>query len=1519
MNDKIHDLMKKKLSSRKKYGKWKKIVTTLAGIVVFCTAYMLILPAITMENATICGKEEHVHSEKCYEKVSVEQTLQLECTYESLGVHIHDDNCKDENGTIDCGYADYIVHEHTDMCYDAEQNLVCELSEVKEHKHNDDCYQIIEDTEEGDVETVLICDQSDKVVHDHTIACYDTSSGENVLTCEKLKILKHTHTEACMKNVATQENEEVKLTCEKEEHKHDDSCLPKESNENSEATISDGTLVRPESLNAWAETNAQEEAPIMRSYSMKNNRGASTYAMARSGALDLTEWITKVTMYKHEDGKKEEIQSGSVVYEGDLIQFKLEYTIEGQQLGKMEEGEPTVVYTDTVEYQIPETFKTVNGNSGYIYNSDDEVVGTFNIDSTTNKIILKYYEEYVLDNAEGKQINGYISFYSIVDKITQENGEDRRHEFNSEVIVDLNVQQSQEVKGDLSVEKAITNVEGKVIEYMLSVSSLEGTHGPVTLTDVMSEGLSYIDGTFEVTNKGKPVNFEISKRNGVVTVVLPEMNAGETYFITYSAQADINLFEGNTDATNTVTVESTDNRDNPVKDTTTVTHTFEVIDKTGKPGEAGTIDWEIVINKQKFDISGWTLKDVLNGTDFRGPVNIYNSSNRLVASNVMLPYTFPNGSTDTYYVRYTTDHSFVEGKDVTNKATLEKDGTTTGDQDGTGAGTPIEKIGRITGDVYEEDGMNYVPITWTVTIDTSIGSIPSGEILMDKTTPPQAGPQDSVMSGEQVLDAYYAVRTALQQALNTTDEVLSGGRAALYDGGTWYSISDIESNRNGCRNFKYREFNFTLAKEIPQGKLITFTYETTGKFYNNVVINSTFVNRFSISDSYEVTAKVNYSVANIQAKKMAVNYYDPNEEEGKFDWNWSTSETAYFTYENLKENYLAWAIEVDVPPGYTGTGDVTIYEDLPDGVTVKGIRIAENSGASGSKFDLEIGKTTTLENEPYGEYTIKVTESGDLEIIIPESLIKYHSQYAENNGWFEFWTFFHIYTQINDTSNWPYISDDSLMCMKSFENKFTVVDSNNDTITFGKQTQVVTRDDSTGHVIKGASTDQNYVTYEVVLNPEGRDFDSESSTIEVSDVLTYYSTEEKPLSAKLVAKSVKLYAYEGKGSDGKAKKGDPVDFSYVYDEAFVTDRNGVTTATHTIDLVIPDGKPVVLEYKYRMDGKPDKHSIANTCTIKGVKNGSLGDDFHLEMDVKESDAGADTSGVTIYKVDMGNYGIYIPDAKFELFIWNEDDNAYINVTDKEGNKTFVTDPNGKIVLDFKTDEGGIIAKNTAYKLVEIESPDNYYLLDEPYYFYVASEDLVKYPPCMPNKFEGKELKENGTIYLTNESSYTKLAIRKLWKDLNENDITVKADQVSEVRFELWRRTVGVKDSDVNVGTYTITPDENGFWETVITNLPKGERNAADGSKNSTYVYYVKEVSVPGYEVFGYTYDDKDPTTNDANGIQTGTIVITNREVDGYRLPETGGFGTTLYTIGGLLLMLSAMLYFLLYKNKTHNI
>ena len=60
-------LLKLKRKRRKKI--WKRIVSAMMCLVVFCTTYMLILPAITKETDTFCGIEEHTHSEECYEKV----------------------------------------------------------------------------------------------------------------------------------------------------------------------------------------------------------------------------------------------------------------------------------------------------------------------------------------------------------------------------------------------------------------------------------------------------------------------------------------------------------------------------------------------------------------------------------------------------------------------------------------------------------------------------------------------------------------------------------------------------------------------------------------------------------------------------------------------------------------------------------------------------------------------------------------------------------------------------------------------------------------------------------------------------------------------------------------------------------------------------------------------------------------------------------------------------------------------------------------------------------------------------------------------------------------------------------------------------------------------------------------------------------------------------------------------------------------------------------------------------------
>ena len=80
-------------SRRKRKRRWHKIVSVLVAIVVFCTTYALILPAITLEEDAICGQTEHTHNESCYTNAD-----ELSC---QLPEHIHIDSCYPVNNTVE--------------------------------------------------------------------------------------------------------------------------------------------------------------------------------------------------------------------------------------------------------------------------------------------------------------------------------------------------------------------------------------------------------------------------------------------------------------------------------------------------------------------------------------------------------------------------------------------------------------------------------------------------------------------------------------------------------------------------------------------------------------------------------------------------------------------------------------------------------------------------------------------------------------------------------------------------------------------------------------------------------------------------------------------------------------------------------------------------------------------------------------------------------------------------------------------------------------------------------------------------------------------------------------------------------------------------------------------------------------------------------------------------------------------------------------------------------------------------
>lgn len=231
------------LREKGKHSRWRKVLTVLGAVVVFVTAYILLMPAVALEHKNVCGLEEHTHTEECYGQVLVcgkvgagdeteePVTLEFACTFPEE-LHVHTRECYDSENNLICGYADYAVHKHTESCYE-DGELVCPLEEIEEHEHTDACYRI---NDSG-----YICGQEEAEAHTHTDVCY---TEHRELVCGKEESEGHTHTDDCyteewvavcgmeddpehVHDEATCYKLQRTLTCGKEEsegHQHSESC-----------------------------------------------------------------------------------------------------------------------------------------------------------------------------------------------------------------------------------------------------------------------------------------------------------------------------------------------------------------------------------------------------------------------------------------------------------------------------------------------------------------------------------------------------------------------------------------------------------------------------------------------------------------------------------------------------------------------------------------------------------------------------------------------------------------------------------------------------------------------------------------------------------------------------------------------------------------------------------------------------------------------------------------------------------------------------------------------------------------------------------------------------------------------------------------------------------------------------------------------------------------------------------------------------------------------------------------------
>lgn len=184
----------------KRRRKYISIFIMLALVVALGVIWQLKLTGISMTSDVQCGKKEHKHTEKCYEKVLV---CGLEETEEEpvVPVHKHTDECYETQKTLMCEKQE---HLHIEECYDENGELICD---VEEHQHSEEEYV---------TEEVLICEKEEteavekKPAHEHTDACY-----EKKLVCQKEE---HTHSIMCMcdKNADVESEADWEATLPKE-------------------------------------------------------------------------------------------------------------------------------------------------------------------------------------------------------------------------------------------------------------------------------------------------------------------------------------------------------------------------------------------------------------------------------------------------------------------------------------------------------------------------------------------------------------------------------------------------------------------------------------------------------------------------------------------------------------------------------------------------------------------------------------------------------------------------------------------------------------------------------------------------------------------------------------------------------------------------------------------------------------------------------------------------------------------------------------------------------------------------------------------------------------------------------------------------------------------------------------------------------------------------------------------------------------------------------------------------------
>lgn len=1380
----------------KRRSHWRRLLMALACVVVFCTTYALILPAITLENpealdAPVCGLEEHIHSESCFEARPEAQHKQFHCCDGSgnlvgissdLVLHTHDEQCYDPDGTLVCPLPEITAHTHDascyhaslvsqghhhteecisewvqgelicalpteahvhgEGCYDGSGELICQISE-QAHVHTDECYERLpvyscnqEESEDVYGEQELTCQRREVFPHTHSTDCYD---GSGNLTCGHLQVVSHQHTEDCYDLVEVPA-EDI-LTCEIPEHTHDESCYEAQANGPMKAP-GNGALAADGPIKAPGEIIGDPH--------------------------DFTGNITQVTIERQPKNSNSwtSVLPGQPVEEGDNLRFKLEYHLPEGTVRKDK---------NTIVYQLPNNFKLVKEDSGRVLNNGGEYVGDYTI-SPEGYITITFKDDKVGGN-EHAPVEGTVTFEAKVENITHSE-DDIDINFSDGVTIKVPIGKPEEAHTDLTVGKTAFNInqETGTVDYTVTVSSTKGTDSQVNLVDQLIQG-KLPQGAAGIVVKDKngnvvttvkdaegndvplvPTYTENDDNISSFSLNLPKMAAGDQYTVTYTVQTNEENMSKDGSIINTATATSKNSDDTTLTGTITIETPFKRTDisKSHQYDWGGdTIKWTVTINQSKQNIGGWTLTDEFNHKDLTALVTIKDSSGNVIAENVILPYEFPKGSKDTYTVEYTTSASSpIDEQEAINKAILTPPDDKPGDDIDTGEDKvwlpnkfdPVSK--KAESIIPDEDSpadAKTATVTWTVKVDATYGEITAPWTLRDEPQQgwgPNGKREDHTIPGDQLQKVKDAIAS---WGLSFKFEAVDGA-------GSTVDLTEANPDPNGT----YKTFTATFADPLPKGQTKEFTFSTKGfiedgnsqvRFSNDVFVNN--IQRW---------ADITYNPRGPVIEKTDINGSGDNTNHDYWDKN---------LVEDGENGILKWLIKVTPPAGYKG-GPLTLTEYMPKGVELSyleilgdGVMGAHNITADGTyTFDGYDIEKSHVDNED-GTQVITV--------VIPAAL-------AENPNLKEFR--FVVRVKSEDAT---WVENENGIPTATFENRAVISSEDDGKLGEDTQTQTVTKDDFKDALSKQNGTiEDNIIPYTLDVNPKGLDMVEGVDYVTLYDVLDTYHEPNSSLDASLVPNSVKVYHRNSDGSKGEPLPAAQVPYTYEVKEI---DEGWRTLIQHNLTIQLPDATPLIVEYEYRLIGKEGQWvNVNNNATLRGVKTGDKTDNNNVNTDIQHSSATANLQGFSLRKVDSENYSVTLPGAEFSLYQWNGSE--YI--------PAYTIDDNGveKDLSHYVLGESGTtnirdLTPNTAYMLVENVAPNGYIKQSDAYYFLIRNADATQYPKNVPDDFNGVELAPGEVVYFANEKSVTQIKVAKKWLSFEGEDIT--ATTGGSIEFELWQK------------------------------------------------------------------------------------------------------------------------------------